>query len=114
MRKEEPDGFIVHALYHKRLLDLDDETLGTVFRNLILFYNGRDLEPATEGADMLIKILCDHIEKDVNAYVERCRINRENIKKRYEKRYKRRMHTASRCACILNALYISSEGWNIS
>ena len=85
MRKEEPDGFIVHALYHKRLLDLDDETLGTVFRNLILFYNGRDLEPATEGADMLIKILCDHIEKDVNAYVERCRINRENIKKRYEK-----------------------------
>ena len=85
MRKEEPDGFIVHALYHKRLLDLDDETLGTVFRNLILFYNGKDLEPATEGADMLIKILCDHIEKDVNAYVERCRINRENIKKRYEK-----------------------------
>ena len=85
MRKEEPDGFIVHALYHKRLLDLDDETLGTVFRNLILFYNGKDLVPETEGAGMLTSILCDHIEKDVNAYVERCRINRENIKKRYEK-----------------------------
>jgi hypothetical protein len=50
-----------------------------------LFYNGKDLVPETEGAGMLTSILCDHIEKDVNAYVERCRINRENIKKRYEK-----------------------------
>lgn len=85
MRKEEPDGFITHQLYFEHLLKMDNETLGGVYRNLILNFMGEEECPLDGAAYVITDIMNGHIQRDVKSYTERCRINKENARKRWEK-----------------------------
>ena len=85
MRKEEPDGFITHQLYFEHLLKMDNETLGGVYRNLILNFMGEEEYPLDGAAYVITDIMNGHIQRDVKSYTERCRINKENARKRWEK-----------------------------
>ena len=86
MRKEEPDGFITHQLYFDFLLRLDNEALGAVYRNLIQTFIGEEADQVdNEAADVVVDIMNSHIQRDVESYTERCRINKENARKRWER-----------------------------
>ena len=85
MRKEEPDGFITHQFYFGHLLKLDNETLGGIYRNLILNFMGEEENSLDGAAYVIADLMNDHIQRDVKAYTERCRRNKENARKRWEK-----------------------------
>lgn len=85
MKKEEPDGFITHKVYYDSLREFDDVTLGKFYRNLIDFCDGKEVQPMDPVPDAVFKIVTCHITKDMTAYAEKCRRNRENIKKRWDK-----------------------------
>ena len=85
MRKEEPDGFITHKVYYDSLREFDDVTLGKFYRNLIDFCDGKEVQSIDPVSDAVFKIVTCHITKDMTAYAEKCRRNRKNIKKRWDK-----------------------------
>ncbi len=106
MRKEEPDGFITHKVYYDSLREFDDVTLGKFYRNLIDFCDGKEVQPMDPVPDAVFKIVTCHITKDMTAYAEKCRRNRENIKKRWDKDHQDEedntddLDDATACDCI--------------
>lgn len=106
MRKEEPDGFITHKVYYDSLREFDDVTLGKFYRNLIDFCDGKEVQSIDPVPDAVFKIVTCHITKDMTAYAEKCRRNRENIKKRWDKDHQDEedntddLDDATACDCI--------------
>lgn len=105
-RKEEPDGFITHKVYYDSLREFDDVTLGKFYRNLIDFCDGKEVQSIDPVSDAIFKIVIRHITKDMTVYTEKCRRNRENAKKRWDKEHQDEDYTeddlddATVCDCM--------------
>lgn len=105
MRKEEPDGFITHKVYYDSLREFDDVTLGKFYRNLIDFCDGKEVQSIDPVSDAVFKIVIRHITKDMTVYTEKCRRNRENAKKRWDKEHRDEddvddLDDATACECM--------------
>lgn len=81
------DSFILYTSYYAFIEGLTDEQLGQLTRALFIYARDGEvtkLEPVVRMAFSFIK---DNIDRNADKYQKRCERNRENIRKRWEKKY---------------------------
>lgn len=85
----EINSFILYYDWYLLLKNLSFEEKGILFEAIFLYVSGSDqFDKLTLPA--LVKSVLDYLviylDRDKTKYIERCKKNEENIKKRYEKR----------------------------
>lgn len=84
------DTFVLYAEYKDQIEDLDMLQRGRLFTAILEYAAGADPEDIKPNCDaasfMAFKFIKRRMDRDHEAYLQKCQRNRENIKKRWNKK----------------------------